>query len=424
MSRNDALNIRNFIVRLLVTIIVIFGSFIFVPTTVSAISFTKEETTFTVKNGQVKPTKNTVIDWSGIAGFIVIIVIGSLIFSKSKSSSSNKTNKKQLENPNSASRSNKPKTSPSQKPKGQTPKTDTQKISAEVKKIINCIGISERVDAEPIKKLIHEKKTKSAIMAIAEHLSLGNLNVSVMRKTTPKKDENSTNHHTLAEVNVSDVGVFGSTHFKYRPCNITIYPGSEDNPDTFISVIAHEFCHIVLHSVKIPEKDTNDEERLTDLAVIFSGFSDIYKNGKRNRARDTTIGYLSDDETSLACSLYSFELEEAKVFREELQKEYSDIMDKNSDKIRFINMVAKFLQNKNQKLNQEDVSKIGVCISAINKQQALQILNSTKEIKKSLRSKRYKSDKSSKEKIKSLKQALNSVDMPSYEYIVILSKYI
>ena len=424
MSRNDALNIRNFIVRLLVTIIVIFGSFIFVPTTVSAISFTKEETTFTVKNGQVKPTKNTVIDWSGIAGFIVIIAIGGLIFSKSKSSSSNKTNKKQLENSNSASRSNKPKSSPSQKPKGQTLKTDTQKISAEVKKIINCIGISEQVDAEPIKKLIHEKKTKSAIMAIAEHLSLGNLNVSVMRKTTPKKDENNTNHHTLAEVNVSDVGVFGSTHFKYRPCNITIYPGSEDNPDTFISVIAHEFCHIVLHSVKIPEKNTNDEERLTDLAVIFSGFSDIYKNGKRNRAGDTTIGYLSDDETSLACSLYSFELEEAKALREELQKEYSDIMDKNSDKIRFINMVAKFLQNKNQKLDPEDVSKIGICISAINKHQALQILNSTKEIKKELQSKRYKSDRSSKDRIKLLRQTLNSVNMPDYEYIVILSKYI
>ena len=424
MSRNDALNIRNFIVRLLVTTIVIFGSFIFVPTTVSAISFTKEETTFTVKNGQVKPTKNTVIDWSGIAGFIVIIAIGGLIFSKSKSSSSNKTNKKQLENSNSASRSNKPKSSPSQKPKGQTLKTDTQKISAEVKKIINCIGISEQVDAEPIKKLIHEKKTKSAIMAIAEHLSLGNLNVSVMRKTTPKKDENNTNHHTLAEVNVSDVGVFGSTHFKYRPCNITIYPGSEDNPDTFISVIAHEFCHIVLHSVKIPEKNTNDEERLTDLAVIFSGFSDIYKNGKRNRAGDTTIGYLSDDETSLACSLYSFELEEAKALREELQKEYSDIMDKNSDKIRFINMVAKFLQNKNQKLDPEDVSKIGICISAINKHQALQILNSTKEIKKELQSKRYKSDRSSKDRIKLLRQTLNSVNMPDYEYIVILSKYI
>lgn len=420
MSRNNTSNIRDFIIAFIIT----FGSFSFISTNVSAISFTKEETTFTVKNGQVKPTKNTVIDWSGIAGFIVIVVIGGLIFSKSKSSSSNKTNKKQLENPNSASRPNKPKTPPSQKPKEQTSKTDAQKISAEVKKIINCIGISEQVDAEPIKKLIHEKKTKSAIMAIAEHLSLGNLNVSVMRKTTPKKDENNTNHHTLAEVNVSDVGVFGSTHFKYRPCNITIYPGSEDNPDTFISVIAHEFCHIVLHSVKIPEKNTNDEERLTDLAVIFSGFSDIYKNGKRNRAGDTTIGYLSDDETSLACSLYSFELEEAKAFREELQKEYSDIMDKNSDKIRFINMVTKFLQNKNQKLSPEDVSKIGICISAINKQQALQILDSTKEIKKSLRSKRYKSDKSSKEKIKLLKQALNSVDMPSYEYIAILSKYI
>ena len=87
-------------------------------------------------------------------------------------------------------------------------------------------------------------------------------------------------------------------------------------------------------------------------------------------------------------------------------------------------MVAKFLQNKNQKLNQEDVSKIGVCISAINKQQALQILNSTKEIKKLLQSKRYKSDRSSKDKIKLLRQTLNSVNMPDYEYIVILSKYI
>ncbi|MBR3131965.1 hypothetical protein IKG33_00925 [Candidatus Saccharibacteria bacterium] len=424
MSHNNAPTIRNFIVQLLVAFITVLGSFVFIPTTVSAISFTKEETTFTVKNGQVKPTKNTVIDWSGIAGFIVIIVIGSLIFSKSKSSSSNKTNKKQLKTPSSASRPNKTNTPPNQKTSEQMPKTDTQKISAEVKKVINCIGISEQVDAEPIKKLLHEKKTKSAIMAIAEHLSLGNLNVSVIRKTTTKRDEKNLNHHTLAEVNVSDVGVFGSTHFKYRPCNITIYPGSEDNPDTFISVIAHEFCHIVLHSVKMPEKNTNDEERLTDLAVIFSGFSDIYKKGKKNRAGDTTIGYLSDDETSLACSLYSFELEEAKAFREELQKEYSDIMDKNSDKIRFINMVAKFLQNKNQKLNQEDVSKIGVCISAINKQQALQILNSTKEIKKLLQSKRYKSDRSSKDKIKLLRQTLNSVNMPDYEYIVILSKYI
>ncbi len=96
MSHNNAPIIRNFIIQLLVAFITVLSSFFFIPTTVSAISFTKEETTFTVKKGQVKPTKNTVIDWSGIAGFIVIIVIGSLIFSKSKSSSGNKTNKKQL----------------------------------------------------------------------------------------------------------------------------------------------------------------------------------------------------------------------------------------------------------------------------------------------------------------------------------------
>lgn len=420
MSYRNISSNRNLIIRLLASFIVLFGSLIFTPINVSAISFTKEESSFATKNSQTKSTNNTTIDWSGIAGLIVIIVIGSLIFSKSKNSSNNKTNKSS----SSTSHSNKQSAPSNQKPSDQMPKTDVQKISTEVKKVISCIGISEQVNTEPIKKLIYEKKTKSAIMAIAKHLSLGNLNVSVMRKTTPKKDEKDPNHHTLAEVNVSNVGVFGSTHFKYRPCNITIYPGSEDNPDTFITVIAHEFCHIVLHSVKVPEKDNNDEERLTDLAVIVSGFSDAYKNGRRNRAGNTTIGYLSDDETSLACSLYSFELEEAKDFREELQKEYNDIMDKNSDKIRFINMVAKFLQNKNQKLNQEDVSKIGACISAIDKQQALQILNSTKEIKKSLQSKRFKSDTSSKEKIKLLRQALNSINIPDYEYVVILSKYI
>ena len=303
-------------------------------------------------------------------------------------------------------------------------KVNTQKLNAEIDKVIKCIGISDEANIEHIKALLEQKRTKDAIMAIAKQLSLDNLDITVIRKKIQKKDKNNPGHFVLADVNVSDVGVYGSSHFIMRPCRINIYSGSEDNQDTFITVIAHEFCHIVLHSVKVPEKDTNDEERLTDLAVIFSGFSDVYRRGRKNLIDDATIGYLSDGEASLACAAYDSKLDEAKSFRTKLQEEYDEIMTKNSDKIRFINMVTRFLKNKHQKLNPEDVSKIGICVSQIDKRQALEIVDSVRNIKSSLNSKRHKIDRSAKEKIKLLEQTLNSITIPDYEYVAILGKYV
>jgi hypothetical protein len=76
---------------------------------------------------------------------------------------------------------------------------------------------------------------------------------------------------------------------------------------TFVSLMAHELCHVVLHSMRHKERQN---EFYTDLTAMMLGFAEAMKSGRKTvssttsgrtvRTVTTTYGYLSDSNFDFA----------------------------------------------------------------------------------------------------------------------------
>lgn len=147
--------------------------------------------------------------------------------------------------------------------------------------------------------------------------------------------------------------MYGASRMVNFPINVRLSENCADNPETLISVMAHELSHIVLHSIFHKEKEN---EFYTDLTAMLLGFADIMKIGRKviktsseyervvgyesNTAttytQTTTYGYLSDDNFTYA-----------------YYKINSILNSQNSAKNGLLNKLSQFEQrlNKNEKLS-------------------------------------------------------------------------
>lgn len=297
---------------------------------------------------------------------------------------------------------------------------DKTKLDSEINDIVHYIGISNLADTPEITGLFIDNKLKSAIDMIAKHLSLEDLRITVTRSN--KKKLASDGRIKLAEVNVSNVGIYGSRQFKSRPCHITIYNGCEANVDRFIYIMAHELNHIVLHSVKKPCKDENDEERLTDLAVIFSGFKGCYARGRK--IDNNTAGYLNDAEAEYACRKYDEMLNTAISKRETIFAELDIIKKQNADKIRFLSAVERILNGKTTKVSPDDMQSINICLSCVDENTIKKYSSIVKQLDRSLSAKRMlRFEEIEKNKV-SLIKLLDNLILPDFEHIIVLTRYV
>jgi len=109
---------------------------------------------------------------------------------------------------------------------------------------------------------------------------------------------------------------------------ITYNPTCLDDTSSLISTLVHELCHYVLLSNPEKRLDTDDEEYLTDLFAIASGFGLFIANSKFNFQqfngvgsqgwRTSSSGYLSEREIIFALSEFlrrnNLGMEQAKDF--------------------------------------------------------------------------------------------------------------
>jgi hypothetical protein len=73
------------------------------------------------------------------------------------------------------------------------------------------------------------------------------------------------------------------------------------DPDAAQAILCHEVCHYVLGANGIRKNTTEENERLTDVAMFIFGLGDIFLRGYRGRPgymnrNSHRLGYLSDDE--------------------------------------------------------------------------------------------------------------------------------
>ena len=166
-------------------------------------------------------------------------------------------------------------------------------IEKALNELIPTFGVKESIEPKKFISLIRSKKVKEGIKEIA--LSLGlpiQINISyvprgyrpdnkdVFQSTQLVKTEIGRGSEGItAQVTIpSDLPMYGASRMVNFPINVRLSENCADNPETLISVMAHELSHIVLHSIFHKEKEN---EFYTDLTAMLLGFADIMKIGRK-----------------------------------------------------------------------------------------------------------------------------------------------
>src|SRR5262249_52388291 len=121
---------------------------------------------------------------------------------------------------------------------------------------------------------------------------------------------------------------YGSTGMVNFPISVRVRENCVDHPATFVTLIAHELSHIVLHSMRHKEKQN---EFYTDLTAMMLGFAGVMRLGRKvinskhhgsmTMTQTTTYGYLSDANFDFAMIRIHSMLSVARAKRTQALKE-------------------------------------------------------------------------------------------------------
>jgi len=189
-----------------------------------------------------------------------------------------------------------------------------------IKSLIDDLGVKESVNHDEIIKLIYRQQIKDAIYVIARQLGLPiKINISYVSKNYKSNDNNKFRSKAMSRVNrerseeiiaqvaiPKDLPMFGSHELINYKIDVKVSENCCTYPETFIAVIAHELSHVLLYSLRHPEKEN---EIYTDLVANILGFSDVISIGRKNEVEEdlgyrintltTTYGYLTDEQFEL-----------------------------------------------------------------------------------------------------------------------------
>lgn len=179
-------------------------------------------------------------------------------------------------------------------------------------------GVRDPVAANFLIRLHAAGQLESLVAAIAKEMRLPvEFKLSVVSKDTRFRS------HYLARTDRSGRGIegieaqvvipsnlplFGSAELRRYPISVLITPAFRTaKPETGITILAHELSHVLLHSLRHPERDS---EVFTDLVPLMLGFAEIVQRGRTvssetyqgrvTHTTTTTYGYLSDADFSFA----------------------------------------------------------------------------------------------------------------------------
>lgn len=192
-----------------------------------------------------------------------------------------------------------------------------------INSLVETLGISETVKANKFVKLVTSKKYKSCINQISEVYKLP---ISFNVKVVPKGYRPGKSHFKSSGLSHVDetgkgaegitaqisipafVPLFGSPNLRNVNANVIVGEECSECPKTFIFIMAHEVAHILLESLRHPEKHN---EFYTDLVALILGFSEIAADGRKTvketetfyntiTTTTTTYGYLNDEQFKFA----------------------------------------------------------------------------------------------------------------------------
>lgn len=266
-------------------------------------------------------------------------------------------------------------------------------IEKALNELIPTFGTKEFVDQRKLISLIHSKKIKESVKEIALYLGLPiEVSISYVPKGyRPNANDGFHSTHLVktdrkgrgiggitAQVSIPpNLPLYGTPNMVNFPINVRLSENCAENPETLISVMAHELSHIVLYSTWHKEKEN---EFYTDLTAMILGFADIMKIGRKvvkidssteygilsssttTTTQTTTYGYLSDENFNFAFkkiqSILSKQKSEKKKFLKKLNKFRKQLHKTKKLSLYFIKYLEYLDKNLNQKISQEDSHKI------------------------------------------------------------------
>lgn len=266
-------------------------------------------------------------------------------------------------------------------------------IEKALTELIPVFGTREFVDHHKIISLIKSKKVKEAIKSIALYLGLPiEVNITYVPKGyRPSSNDGFQSTHLVktdkhnrgvggitAQVSIpSNLPFYGTPSMNNFPINVRLSENCAENPETLVSVMAHELSHIVLYSMWHKEKEN---EFYTDLTAMILGFAQVMKTGRKviktstftdsgflsstttTHTETTTYGYLSDDNFNFAFGKIESVLKKQQSAKKKLLKKlkhFQKQLNKTKKCSFYFDKYLEYLgKNLNQKISPEDGHKI------------------------------------------------------------------
>ena len=301
------------------------------------------------------------------------------------------------------------------------PDKDYSEINAEIEEITGWIGVSEPVNTIALFEKVLDGREKEVIDIIADQLSLP---MRITTKYCSEKKYKEDGSSPLAEVSVGNIPHYGSSSLKCYPCIITLYPGYNSRPDRFIYVIAHELCHYILQSLRPRLLDSNKEERLTDLAVIFGGFESAYRTGWESNVHGNAGYYIDKFDIEYIRRRYEKMLVDRRRKFEIISAQYKDLIKEQSNTLLFTKMYASLLEHPNEKIAKDDMEAISKCFALVEKREIERINKLRSSLKPFLhKSVRYGEMTNDKKHLTELTKLLKGIVLPDTSELAILKKY-
>ena len=195
-------------------------------------------------------------------------------------------------------------------------------VSTATDELIGYLGVKEETSPSGLVALLRKKDVQGCVREIAARLGLPiDVNLSYVPRDFRLDDTNRFRSSSLAQTDSNGRGIegitaqvvmpehlpmFGTHDLEGYPVQVRVSENCHAYPETFVAVMAHELSHVLLRSLRHPQKES---ELHTDVVPILLGFGDIIQRG-RKRVRSvvgdgtttthtTTYGYLADSHFTL-----------------------------------------------------------------------------------------------------------------------------
>lgn len=160
-----------------------------------------------------------------------------------------------------------------------------------VEKLDEVLGAKDSISFSPLEKL-HRRQDYSALcVAVGAHMGMPNAvrisftSDSERFATRALSTTRNGSHGIVAQVVIPpNLPPLGTVAFRSHVIDMKL--GAEfraASAYTAVSLLAHELSHILLHSLRHPDRDS---EQFTDLVPLFLGFGDVVAHGRTHHTSE------------------------------------------------------------------------------------------------------------------------------------------